>query len=435
MIGQASSASPDSYPHHMPSDRACLNLAARLALRAAGNVEPNPLVGCVLVKEGTIIGLGHHKHFGGPHAEREALADCRARGIDPSGATAYVTLEPCNAQGKQPPCVDALIDARIATVVFARHDPSPNKGGGAARLRAHGVECIENHHSRLATSLLDPFIKRLTTGLPWVIAKWAQTIDGRVATRAGESKWISGERARARVHRLRSRVDAILTGIGTVIADDPLLTARLPGGRDPRRHAIRVIADTDLDIDINANVVRTAAETARQQGSEPARQQGLGDSRATASTRHPVSASSSLTPHASPLATSTIIACAAELLTAPITADKRAALEGQGVQLLGVPTNASGRGIDLLALLGALHADYGVSTVLLESGPALLGSMLEHDLIDEAIVYVAPLLLGDEFARAAATGRVADSLSAGKRFRLERVKALDGDVELTYRKR
>lgn len=379
----------------MPSDRLCLNLAARLALRGAGHVEPNPMVGCVLVKNGAIIGLGHHKRFGGLHAEREALADCRARGINPAGATAYVTLEPCNAQGKQPACVDALLEAKIARVVFARQDTSPNKGGGAARLRAHGIECIENHDSRLAMSLLDPFVKRLTTGLPWVIAKWAQTIDGRVATRSGESKWISGERARARVHRLRSRVDAILTGIGTVVADDPMLNARLPGGREPRRRAIRVVADTDLDIDINAQVVRTAGTTS---------------------------------------APSTIIACAAELLTASITADKRAALEAQGVRLLGVPTNTTGRGIDLLALLGALHADFGVSTVLLESGPALLGSMLEHDLIDEAIVYVAPLLLGDEFARAAATGRVADSLSAGKRFRLERVKALDGDVELTYRR-
>lgn len=383
----------------MPDDRFYLNLAARLALRGAGLVEPNPMVGCVLVKDGTIIGLGHHKKFGGLHAEREALADCRRRGVDPAGATAYVTLEPCNAQGKQPACVDALIQAKIRKVVFARQDPSPHKGGGAARLRASGIECVETHDSRLAMSLLDPFVKRLTTGLPWVIAKWAQTIDGRVATRSGESKWISGERARARVHRLRSRVGAILTGIGTVVADDPMLTARLPQGRTPRRTAIRVIADTDLDIDLDSQLVRTAADTAHGPDQLPR----------------------------------TIVACAAELLTAPITAEKRHALESHGVRLLGVPTGPQRRGIDLLALLGLLHADFGVATVLLESGPALLGSMLEHDLIDEAIVYVAPLLLGDEFARAAATGRVADSLSAGKRFRLSRAKVLDGDIELAYR--
>lgn len=375
------------------SDRAFLNLAARLALRAAGRVEPNPLVGCVLVKDGTIIGLGHHRKFGHLHAERDALADCAHRGINPAGATAYVTLEPCNAQGKQPACVDALIEAKVAKVVFAKHDPNPAKGGGAIRLRAAGVECVQCTDSRLANSLLAPFEKRLSTGLPWVIAKWAQTIDGRVATRSGESKWISGERARARVHRLRSRVDAIITGIGTVVADDPLLTARLPHHRAPRRSAVRVVADTDLDIALDAQIVRTARETP------------------------------------------TIIACAAELLTAPIVREKRDALELLGVKILGVPTNPSGRGIDLIALLGVLHADFEIATVLVESGPGLLGSMLEHDLIDEAIVYIAPLMLGDEFARAAATGRVADSLTAGKRFRLGRVKALDGDIELTYRTR
>lgn len=370
-------------------DRAYLNLAARHALRGLGRVEPNPMVGCVLVRDGSILAVGHHRRFGGLHAERDALAACKAKGVDPAGATAFVTLEPCNGHGKQPPCVDALLEAKIARVVYARPDPTPAKGGGAARLRSHGVECTECHDSRLANSLLDPFMKRLETGLPWVIAKWAQTIDGRVATRTGESKWISGDRSRLRVHRLRGRVDAILTGIGTVLADDPMLTARLPHA--PRRNAIRVVADTDLDIPLTANLVRTAREAP------------------------------------------TIVACAAELLSAAITADKRAALELQGVRLLGVPTNTNGRGIDLIALLGALRADCGVSTLMLESGPSLLGAMLEHDLIDEAVVYVAPLLLGDEFARAAATGRVADSLSAGKRLRLSRVKPLDGDVELTYR--
>lgn len=372
-------------------DRAYLNLAARHALRGLGRVEPNPLVGCVLVRGGEVLAIGHHRRFGGLHAERDALFACKVRGIDPAGATAFVTLEPCNGHGKQPPCVDALLEAKIARVVYARPDPTPAKGGGATRLRSNGIECVECRDSRLANSLLDPFMKRLETGLPWVIAKWAQTIDGRVATRSGESKWISGDRSRLRVHRLRGRVDAILTGIGTVLADDPLLTARLTHA--PRRNAIRVVADTDLDIPLTANLVRTARESP------------------------------------------TIVACAAELLSAAITADKRAALELQGVRLLGVPTNTNGRGIDLIALLGALRADCGVSTLMLESGPSLLGAMLEHDLIDEAVVYVAPLLLGDEFARAAATGRVADSLSAGKRLRLSRVKPLDGDVELTYRTR
>ena len=380
----------------MPSEAQCLHLAARLALRGQGRVEPGALVGCVLVKNDRIVGLGHHRAFGRAHAEREALDDCARRGEDPRGATVYCTLEPCAAQGKQPPCTEALIRAGVARVVFARADPHPAKGGGAAKLIAAGIECVESAASALARGVSAPFIKRITTNTPWVIAKWAQTIDGRIATRSGESKWISGDRSRRRVHRLRARVDAILTGIGTALADDPMLTARDVGA--PRRRALRVVADSDLDLPLTSALARTARDAP------------------------------------------TLLACHQELLDAPIVASKRRALEDLGVRLLGVPSArhssaGSGRGIDLITLLHRLHADHAVSTLLVEAGPGLIGSMLEADLIDEAIVYVAPMMLGDELARSAAAGRVAESLSAAKRFDLWRAKALDGDVELTYRRR
>lgn len=380
----------------MPSDAQYLNLAARLALRGQGRVEPGALVGCVIVKHDRIIGLGHHRAFGLAHAEREALDDCAKRGEDPRGSIVYCTLEPCAAQGKQPPCTDALIRAGVARVVFARCDPHPSKGGGAAKLLGAGIECVESSVSPLARGVSGPFIKRVTTKTPWVIAKWAQTIDGRIATRSGESKWISGDRSRRRVHRLRARVDAILTGIGTALADDPMLTARDVGS--PRRRALRVIADSDLDLPLTSALVRTARDVP------------------------------------------TLIACHEELLSAGIVAEKRGALESMGVKILGVPASTTsrsepGRGVDLGALLHRLHVSHDVATLLVEAGPGLVGSMLEADLIDEAIVYIAPMMLGDELARSAAAGRVAESLSAAKRFDLWRVKALDGDVELTYRGR
>jgi diaminohydroxyphosphoribosylaminopyrimidine deaminase/5-amino-6-(5-phosphoribosylamino)uracil reductase len=370
-----------------------LDLAARLALRAAGHVEPNPLVGCVLVSDGRVIGMGHHRRFGGLHAERDALESCRRQGQDPRGSTAYVTLEPCNGHGKQPPCSHALIEAGVARVVYARPDPNPPKSGGAATLRSAGLTCEMTSESPLATSLAAPFVRRFETGLPWTIAKWAQTIDGRIATRTGESKWISSEQSRARVHRLRARVDAILTGIGTVLADDPLLT---PRGVRARRTPIRVVADTDLDLRLDSALVRTANEIP------------------------------------------TIVACEASLVGAEIASGRVAALKAAGVRVVGVPARpraGSGSGIDLQALLKILAAEHAVATVMVEAGPGLVGSLVEEDLIDEAVIYLAPMLLGDELAKSVAVGRVAEQLKSARRFQLWRARPVGDDVELTYRRR
>ncbi|MCW5769154.1 MAG: bifunctional diaminohydroxyphosphoribosylaminopyrimidine deaminase/5-amino-6-(5-phosphoribosylamino)uracil reductase RibD [Phycisphaeraceae bacterium] len=378
----------------MSESKHYLDIAARAAIRAFGDVEPNPLVGCVLVKDSRIIGIGHHKKFGGLHAEREAIADARAKGHDLRGATAYVTLEPCRHFGKQPPCTDALIEAGVAEVVAARPDPADVSGGGFRILREAGISCRFDGSSSLATAISEPFCKRVATGLPWVIAKWAQTIDGRIATRSGESKWISGERSRARVHKLRARVDAMLTSMGTVIADDPMLTPR--GVRRIHRVATRVVVDTGLDIDENTQLVRTAAVVP------------------------------------------TIVCCSKELSTAHLMADKVQRLEAAGVEVMGVPhevlSGGLNKGLDLELLLRALVDHKQISTVVVEAGGGMLGSLLEADLIDEAVVYLAPLVLGDEQAFSAASGRIAAHLAEGRRFRLLRTKRLGDDLELHYRR-
>ncbi|MBX3363032.1 MAG: bifunctional diaminohydroxyphosphoribosylaminopyrimidine deaminase/5-amino-6-(5-phosphoribosylamino)uracil reductase RibD [Phycisphaeraceae bacterium] len=378
----------------MTEPKRYLDIAARAAIRAFGDVEPNPLVGCVLVKEDRIIGIGHHKRFGHLHAEREALADARAKGNDPRGSAAYVTLEPCRHFGKQPPCTDALIEAGIAEVVAARPDPADVSGGGFRILREAGIICRFDPSSSLATAISEPFCKRVATGLPWVIAKWAQTIDGRIATRSGESKWISGEHSRARVHKLRARVDAMLTSMGTVIADDPMLTPR--GVRRIHRVATRVVVDTGLDIDENTQLVRTAAVVP------------------------------------------TIVCCSKELSTAHLMADKVERLEAAGVEVMGVPhevlSGGLNKGLDLELLLRALVDHKQISTVVVEAGGGMLGSLLEADLIDEAVVYLAPLVLGDEQAFSAASGRIAAHLAEGRRFRLLRTKRLGDDLELHYRR-
>lgn len=386
---------PPAGPPAGPTDteaRRWLTLAARLALRAAGDVEPNPMVGAVVVRDGRVIGMGHHARFGQAHAERQALDDARARGHDPAGATVYCTLEPCRHHGKQPPCTDALLAARVARVVYASPDPGPVSSGGADLLRAAGVRAELDRSSPLASTLADPFIRRAQTGLPWVITKWAQTIDGRVATRSGQSQWISSEASRRRVHRLRARVCAILTGIGTVHADDPMLTAR--GVRRVRRVAQRVVVDPDLEIPLGAALVRTAREFP------------------------------------------TLVACSKDLVDSGIADPKRAALEAAGVTLLGVPeqTGYPGR-LRLDLLLESLASRHGVTNVLVEAGAGLIGSCFDQGLVCEAIVYIAPLLLGDAQAMSAARGRVAESLDRGLGFDLHRVKRIGHDLELTYRAR
>lgn len=322
-----------------PADEQHLRRALRLAARGRGRVEPNPMVGCVIVKRGQIIGEGYHRRFGGPHAEIAALRRCTA---PPRGATVYVTLEPCCHTGKTPPCTAALIAAGVARVLAPLNDPYPPvAGNGFAALRRAGVRVDVGLLANEAAALNAPFFKLVRARRPWVILKWAQSLDGKIATRTGDSQWITDEPCRAHAHRTRGRVDAILVGVGTVLRDDPQLTCRT--GR-PRRVATRVVLDSHLRTPPRAQLVRTAREipTWVFHGPNP-------------------------------------------------PARRARALERAGCLLHRVPLTR--RGLSLPAILNTLgHHD--MTNVYVEGGGTLLGQFHDQRLADEYHVYIAPVLIG-----------------------------------------
>src|SRR5262245_15622465 len=228
--------------------------ALELASRGEGYVEPNPMVGCVVVQGGEVVGEGWHQKFGGPHAEVEAL---RVAGARARGATMYVTLEPCCHHGKTPPCTEAIIAAGIARVVCAQRDPFEQVAGqGIEALKAAGIDVDVGTLEAEAKRLNAPYLKLVTTGRPWIIAKWAMTLDGKIATRAGDSRWISGEASREIVHGLRGRMDGVMVGRGTAQRDDPLLTARPPGPRT----ATRIVVDSRASLSLESQLIRSVGD-------------------------------------------------------------------------------------------------------------------------------------------------------------------------------
>lgn len=312
--------------------------ALELAALGLGGVEPNPLVGCVIAQGAEIIGEGWHRQYGGPHAEVEALTVAGPRA---AGATAYVTLEPCCHFGKTPPCTQALIDAGVHRVAAAMADPFPAVAGrGVEQLRAAGIDVELGLCEVEARSLNAPYLKLLSSGKPWVLAKWAMTLDGKLATRTGQSRWISGEESRRRAHELRGRVDAIIIGSGTAAADDPLLTARPPGPRQ----AVRVVVDSQASLSPGSQLVRTARDV-------------------------PV-----------------IVAASRNA-----SAADRHRLESSGCEVLPLTASSHGQRLDeLLAELGRRR----MTNVLVEGGSRLLGNLFDLDQIDELHVFVAPRLFG-----------------------------------------
>lgn len=313
--------------------------ALRLARRGEGGVEPNPMVGCVLVRGGWVVGRGWHRRYGGPHAEVYAL---REAGEAARGATAYVTLEPCCYEGKTPACTEALIRARVGRVVASVRDPNPRVSGrGLRALGRAGIEVETGFLEEEGAELIAPFRKWILTGEPWVILKWGQSVDGKIATRSGESKWITDEAARRHAHGVRGRVDGIIVGIGTVLSDDPMLTCRWSRRR---RVAARVVLDTRLRTPTGARLVRTAREIP------------------------------------------TIIFCGRRAGEA-----RRRRLESLGCRIESV--KEEGAGLDLRGVLRRLAAS-GMSRVLVEGGGRLLGRFFDLRLFDEVHVYVAPRLIG-----------------------------------------
>lgn len=327
-------------------DAAMMARALRLAARGRGRVEPNPMVGCVLVRSGRIIGEGYHARFGGPHAEVNALRRAResARGCD-----VYVTLEPCCHFGKTPPCTEALIRAGVRRVFAAMPDPGPFVSGrGLRRLREAGIEVHLGLLREHAEQLNAPYLTLLREGRPWTILKWAASADGKIATRTGRSRWITGPQARRLVHRWRGLVDAVVVGVGTVVADDPLLTARLV---QPRRTATRVVLDPNLRVPVEAAVVRTARGVP------------------------------------------TLIATTHGALRRRAAHARR--LEERGCALVAC---REGRGGLSLRDLWRRFGRGGWTNVLVEAGSRVNGSLLSAGLVDEVRWFVAPLLIGGEQA-------------------------------------
>ena len=311
--------------------------ALELAALGLHGTDPNPRVGCVLVRDGQIVGEGWHERAGQAHAEVQAL---RAAGASAQGATAYVSLEPCAHQGRTPPCVAALIAARVARVVYAVADPNPLvNGAGAAALREAGIEVTGDVLSEPAQALNPGFFKRMQTGLPWVRVKLAASLDGRTALANGASRWITGPEARADVQQFRARSSVILSGSGTVLADDPALDVRLSGAS---RQPLRVVLDSELRVPGSARVFGAGGE--------------------------------------------------ALVFTASLDAARRAVLELAGVRVESVPRAADG-GLQLEPILRRL-AQLQANEIWVEAGARLAGAFLHEGWVDEFIVYLAPSLLG-----------------------------------------
>lgn len=355
-----------------------LRRAIALAAKGRFRVEPNPLVGCVIEREGAVVGEGWHDGYGGAHAEVRALA---VAGAGASGATAYVSLEPCSRHGKTPPCTDALLQAGVARVVFAAADPDPHEGGrSAALLRAAHVEVVGPALPAEGEALLARFATALASPRPWVIAKWAMSADGRTAPQAGAGGRITGSRAEAEVHELRGRCDGVLVGHGTLASDDPLLTCRLAAGPpDGRPQPLRVVT------------------VARLTRFEPRR---LWDSVAVGRV---------------------LAACASS------TPDVRRALQSRGVEVLELP-GADGR-VDLPALLAHLRRG-GVRRLLVEGGSRLHGTLLRQGLVDQVTVWVAPLVLGGPAAVAAVDGTAVAHVEDAPRLAQARWRKVGEDLLL-----
>jgi diaminohydroxyphosphoribosylaminopyrimidine deaminase / 5-amino-6-(5-phosphoribosylamino)uracil reductase len=341
-----------------------LRRALELAERGRGSVSPNPLVGAVIVRDGTVIGEGFHAEYGGLHAERAAIEDCRGRGEDPSGASIYVTLEPCAHTGRQPPCTEAILEAGISRVVYASEDPTDKasgRGPGMLRDGAVEVELASGPEASAARLLNQPFRKRARTGRPLVTYKAAMSLDGRVASPTGDSRWISTAESRELVHRWRAEADAVAVGIGTALADDPLLTARTEGvGSQP----VRVVFDSGARLPLDSALVTSIDEA--------------------------------------PL----IVVCAPEAASA-----RRDGLERAGAEVVVAPGRSEAARLEAALLELGRHE---IQDLLVEGGPTLAGALFDAREIDSVRLFIAPLLVGAAEARAVLEGqgvsRIADGL-------------------------
>ncbi len=329
------------------TDSEYMKIALQLAEKGCGYTSPNPMVGAVIVKDGQIIGQGWHEKYGQLHAERNALACCTQ---SPKGATMYVTLEPCCHYGKQPPCVNAIIDAGIARVAIGSRDPNPLVCGKGLRiLQEHGIEVTENILRDDCDKLNEVFFHYIQTKRPFVVMKYAMTLDGKIAAYTGKSKWITGEAARSHVQAQRHRYTAIMAGIGTVLADDPALTCRIPGGKNP----VRIVCDTNLRTPLTAQVVTTAKQVP------------------------------------------TILA------TSCADVEKQLAYEKAGCRILLVDKKDGS--IDLQKLMERLGQEQ-IDSILLEGGGTLNWAALKSGIVQKVQAYISPKLFGGQTAKTPVEG-------------------------------
>lgn len=361
-------------------------LAINEAKKGEGFTHPNPLVGAVLVKGGEVLATGYHHRYGDLHAERDCLKNAREKGVDTKGATMYVTLEPCCHTGKQPPCTNAIIEAGIARVVIGSRDPNNLVNGkGVEQLKAAGIEVVQDFMKEECDKLNEVFFYYITHKMPYVILKYAMTADGRTATVSGKSKWITGEKARENVHRTRASVAAVMTGIGTVKADDPLLTCRLDDGKEHHQPE-RIIIDTNLEIPEESALVKSAK------------------------TSKVTVIYGFFNPH---------------------TSDRREWLFHQGVETASFSLDEKHR-INIKEVLEYL-ASIGIDSILVESGGELAASVLPF--ANEVHAYVAPKIFGGvSDIRVPIRGDGVDSPDDAVQFSLSGVEQFGDDVLLKYKR-
>ncbi len=355
--------------------------AIELAKQGAGWTAPNPLVGAVVVKNGRIIGEGYHRKYGELHAERNALAACTE---DPAGATLYVTLEPCCHYGKTPPCTEIIIEKKIAKVVIGSRDPNPKVAGKGARiLREHGIEVVEDYMREACDALNPVFFHYITTKTPYVVLKFAMTLDGKIATRTGASKWITGEAARNHVHQLRGRYAGILAGIGTVLADDPMLNCRIDGAHQP----LRIILDSHLRILMGSRLVRSAKE-------------------------YPL-----------------LIVCNESIRDREEGASRIQKLEEAGAKVWTLPEKNGHP--DLNVLMQRLGEEK-IDSVLIEGGGTVNEAALKAHIVHHVYAYIAPKIFGGEDAKTPVEGSGIRLPQECANLRLAKITVLLNDMLLEY---
>lgn len=368
--------------------------AIELAYRGEGSTNPNPMVGAVIVRDGRIIGEGYHRRYGDLHAERDALSGLTE---DAQGATLYVTLEPCCHQGKQPPCTGAIIDNGIGKVVIGSRDPNPLVAGkGVKILREAGIEVVEDFLRDECDAINPVFFKYITTKQPYVVLKYAMTMDGKIATKAGASKWITGEESRSEVQKMRHRYMAILAGIGTVIEDDPMLNVRVEGLKSP----VRIIADSGLRIPLGSSIVKTAGELRTivaycEADTDIANKEGAGTK-------------------------------------GDACIDKMEELKKAGVELVKTPSE-NGH-VDVTYLMNYLGGQ-GIDSVLVEGGGTLNYSLIRAGLVDRVDMFIAPKIFGGLDARTPVEGTGIAGVDEAVGYVLKEVTRYGEDIRLSYVKR